>query len=111
MMHKVLPTIICLCGDIKYWKEFVFNRRRLTIEGKIVVGPEIDDLICYKGLENQFKVLQDLQLRKMDLADEIFVVNVNGDIGLSLLTEIAYAESRDKLVTYLMPVKEILLNE
>lgn len=109
-MNKVLPTIICLCGNIKYWKEFVFNRRRLTIEGKIVIGPEIDDLICYKGLENQFKVLNELQLRKIDLADELFVINVDGKVDFSTSYEIAYAEVRDKLVNYLTPMEEIQLN-
>ncbi len=46
-------------------------------------------------------MLKELQLRKIDMSDEIFVTNKNGYIGESTRTEIAYAESRNKKVTSL----------
>ena len=47
-----------------------------------------------------------MHLRKIDLADEIFVVNVNGYIGESTRREIAYAQKMGKKVNYLVPVDE-----
>ena len=52
------------------------------------------------------EMLDDMHLRKIDLADEIFVVNVNGYIGESTRREIAYAKSTGKKVNYLVPVEE-----
>ena len=40
-------------------------------------------------------------LRKIDLADEIFVINVGGYIGSSTKAEIEYAEKTGKPVRYL----------
>jgi hypothetical protein len=42
-----------------------------------------------------------MQLQKIDMADEIFVINFGGYIGESTRREIAYAESKGKIVKYL----------
>ena len=42
--------------------------------------------------------------RKIDMADEIFVINVCGYIGSSTKSEIEYAEATGKLVRYLEEV-------
>ena len=39
--------------------------------------------------------------RKIDMADEIFVINVNGYIGDSTKSEIEYANKTGKKVNYL----------
>ena len=46
-------------------------------------------------------MLDDMHLRKIDLADEIFVVNVGGYIGSSTRREIEYAQNTGKTVKYL----------
>ena len=46
-------------------------------------------------------MLDDMHLRKIDLADEIYVINVGGYIGESTRREIAYAEKTGKKVNYL----------
>ena len=46
-------------------------------------------------------MLDDMHLRKIDLADEIFVINVDGYIGESTRREIAYAKQTGKPVRYL----------
>ncbi|NCB33597.1 MAG: hypothetical protein EOM64_06905, partial [Erysipelotrichia bacterium] len=48
-------------------------------------------------------MLDDMHKRKIDMADEIFVINKNGYIGDSTRSEIAYAESHGKPVKYLEP--------
>ena len=49
-------------------------------------------------------MLDDMHLRKIDMADEIYVINVDGYIGESTKREIAYAEKTGKNVNYLEPV-------
>ncbi len=46
-------------------------------------------------------MLDDMHKRKIDMADEIFVINVGGYVGDSTRSEIAYAEAHGKPVRYL----------
>ena len=46
-------------------------------------------------------MLDDMHKRKIDMADEIFVINVGGYIGESTRNEIAYAKSQGICVRYL----------
>lgn len=45
--------------------------------------------------------LGELHLRRIDLADEVRVVNPGGYVGEATRREVAYAESLGKRVTYL----------
>ena len=47
------------------------------------------------------EMLDDMHKRKIDLADEIFVINVDGYIGESTKSEIEYAKNTGKKVNYL----------
>ena len=51
-------------------------------------------------------MLDDIHKRKIDMADEIFVVNMNGYIGSSTQSEIEYAETNGKTVRYLEEVQD-----
>ena len=46
-------------------------------------------------------MLDDMHKRKIDMADEIFVVNVGGYVGSSTRSEIEYALAHGKSVRYL----------
>ena len=46
-------------------------------------------------------MLDDMHKRKIDMADEIFVINVGGYIGSSTKSEIEYALKKGKKVNYL----------
>jgi len=47
------------------------------------------------------KMLDELHKRKIDLADEILVINVGGYIGKSTSGEIEYAKEHEKKIRYL----------
>ena len=47
------------------------------------------------------EMLDDMHKRKIDLADEIFVINVGGYICESTKSEIEYAKNTGKKVNYL----------
>lgn len=46
-------------------------------------------------------MLDDMHKRKIDMADSIFVINVDGYIGDSTRSEIEYAKNNGKEVRYL----------
>ena len=50
-------------------------------------------------------MLDDMHKRKIDMADEIFVINAGGYIGESTRSEIEYALKTGKEVRYLEPNK------
>jgi hypothetical protein len=60
-----------------------------------------DHLAEAEGLHELF---DELHKRKIDLADEVMVLNVGGYIGDSTRSEIEYAVKTGKTVKYLYPV-------
>jgi hypothetical protein len=97
-----LPPIVCLCGSTRFAADFTAARRRETWAGNIVVGPEDMDRNDPDG--ERKKNLDALHLRKIDLADEVLVLNVGGYIGDSTAREIQYARLRGKEIRYLEAV-------
>jgi len=95
--------VITLCGSTKFKDEFLAEQKRLTLEGNIVISV---GLFGHAGdeevwLEKTKVMLDDMHKRKIDLADEIFVINVGGYIGESTKSEIEYATCANKPVKYL----------
>lgn len=95
--------VITLCGSTRFKDEFLETQKRLTLEGNIVIsvglfGHSGDDVVWTEGVKD---MLDRQHLAKIDLADEIFVINIGGYIGDSTRREIAYADYRGKSITYL----------
>jgi hypothetical protein len=95
--------IITLCGSTKFKDEFIAEQKRLTMEGNIVISVGLfghsGDLEVWS--ERTKEMLDDMHKRKIDLADEIFVINPGGYLGQSTISEIEYAKKTNKLVKYL----------
>jgi len=96
--------IITLCGSTRFKDEFIAEQKRLTLEGNIVISV---GLFGHSGDEEVWSehtkiMLDDMHKRKIDLADEIFVINVEGYIGSSTKSEIEYAIKTGKMVRYLV---------
>lgn len=97
--------VITLCGSTKFKDEFIKASRDLTIKGNIVISVglfghadgDYNTIIDEKSKE----MLDDMHKRKIDMADEIFVINANGYIGESTRSEIEYALETGKIVRYL----------
>ena len=95
--------VITLCGSTRFKDEFMKAQKRLTLEGNIVIsvglfGHSGDDEVWTDGTK---EMLDDMHKRKIDMADEIYVINVGGYIGSSTRSEIEYAEATGKTVSYL----------
>ena len=98
--------IITLCGSTKFKDEFIAEQKRLTLEGNIVISV---GLFGHSGdtevwSETTKEMLDDMHKRKIDLSDEIFVINVGGYIGSSTRSEIEYALNNRKTVRYLIDI-------
>lgn len=96
-------TVITLCGSTRFKEQFLEQQKRLTLEGNVVIsvglfGHSGDEEVWKPGMK---EMLDKMHLQKIDMADEIFVINVGGYIGESTKREIAHAEQTGKPVRYL----------
>ena len=94
--------VITLCGSTKFKDAFLETQKRLTLDGNIVIsiglfGHSGDEEVW---LEKTKEMLDDMHKQKIDMADEIFVIDVNGYIGDSTRTEIEYAKSNGKIIRF-----------
>lgn len=107
MTPQERPAIICLCGSTRFGETFHEANLRETLAGHIVLSIGVDfksdtDLILAGELTEEDKMrLDELHLRKIDLCDEILVLNVGNYVGTSTKREIAYAMNRGKRIRWL----------
>ncbi|MBQ8042995.1 MAG: hypothetical protein IJ272_02445 [Clostridia bacterium] len=102
--------VITLCGSTRFKDEFMKAKKDLTLKGNIVISVglfgnsedcDIWDNMDQETLTKTKQMLDDMHKRKIDMADEIFVINVGGYIGESTRSEIEYAKNTGKAVNYL----------
>ena len=75
--------VITLCGSTRFKDEFLRVQKELTLKGYIVIsvglfGHSGDNEVLADGVK---EMLDDMHLAKIDMADEIFIVNPGGYIG------------------------------
>ena len=100
--------VVTLCGSTRFKEQFFEVQKRLTLEGCIVIsvglfGHSGDNEVWTEGTK---EMLDDMHKRKIDMADEIFVINVGGYIGSSTRSEIEYALKTGRTVNYLEPLEQ-----
>ena len=102
--------IITLCGSTRFKDAFMEVQKQLTLEGNIVISvglfghsgdSEVWENMDEGTLTATKAMLDDMHKRKIDMADEIFVINVGRYIGDSTRSEIEYAKMHGKKVNYL----------
>ncbi len=105
--------VVCLCGSTRFTKEMLMKAWELAKQGIIPIGwsvlptnhnadgEEIDHHLAEK--EGVTEILDELHLRKIDLADEVLVINVDGYIGEATAREIVYALKNKKKVSFIEP--------
>ena len=104
------PIIVCLCGSTRFMDAFFDAGWAETLAGKIVLSVGV----C-KHAENHggealgpeiVHLLDELHLRKIDVADEVLILNVSGYIGESTRNELEYAKKKGKRIRFLEQIKE-----
>ena len=103
--------IVTLCGSTRFKEEFLKAQKDLTLAGYIVLSVGLfghsGDAEVWEGMSEDTltktkEMLDDMHKRKIDLSDEIFVINPGGYIGTSTASEIDYALRTGKTVRYLV---------
>ncbi len=93
--------VITLCGSTKFKEEFERVNAQLTLQGHVVIS--LGFFEQSEGIditEEQVKLFEKIHLKKIDLSNEIYVIDVNGYIGESTRNEIIYAKQTGKAVSY-----------
>jgi hypothetical protein len=108
------PKIVCLCGSTRFYKEFQQINYLETMKGHIVLSVGFYAHASEEAheqsvgiTEEQKVMLDELHKRKIDLCDEILVINVGGYIGSSTRSEILYALEHHKPIRYLELIPEL----
>ena len=103
-----LPKVVCLCGSTRFWEAFRDVGLDLTMAGIVVLSIGVcapDSMVLAHPESDQGKaqkaMLDVLHKKKIDMADEVLVLNVDGYIGDSTRSEIAHAEKTGKPVKWL----------
>ena len=104
----IKPKIVVMCGSSKFVEimavvEWYIERDELAITMGLNLLPSwypncpADHLAEHEGCTTE---MDELHLRKIDLADEIFVVDWDGYIGDSTSREIKYAMGKNIRIRY-----------
>ncbi len=105
------PKIVCLCGSTRFIDQMAVQAWLFEQQGKIALSchllpdwycPVEDHFAEHQGVAD---AMDELHFRKIDLSDEVFIVNPGGYIGNSTRNEIAYAKSTGKPVTFLESIE------
>ena len=112
--HVTAPLVVCLCGSTRFFKEFMLANFNETMAGRIVLSvgfyPHSSEQAHGEHIgisAAQKEKLDELHKRKIDLANEVLVINVGGYIGESTRSEIDYAIAHGKPVRYLEPQQAV----
>ena len=103
------PIIICLCGSTRFSEAFKDATLRETLNGKIVLSigcnmKSDDEIFGHLTETERVEIkskLDELHKHKIDLADEVLILNVNGYIGESTRSELEYAKRHNKQIYFL----------
>ena len=105
------PRVVCLCGSTRFFDAFLKVNLEETLAGRIVLSVASDRqteeklfvTLSQADLEHTRQNLEALHLRKIDLADEILVINLGGYVGEGTAREVRYAHQTGKPVRWLEP--------
>lgn len=105
------PTVVVLCGSTRFVHAFREANLRETLAGRIVLSigcdmradAELFAELDEAAIEKVKAGLDELHKRKIDLADEVLVLNVGGYVGDSTRSEIEYAQRLGRPIRWLEP--------
>lgn len=103
--------VITLCGSTRFTNDMLVVQWNLTKQGHVVLSwCALPDNYYTSGekahigdQEGVKEIVDEVHKRKIDLSDEIFVLNIGGYIGESTTSEIKYAMEINKVVKFLEP--------
>lgn len=109
---SVGPKVVCLCGSTRFWREFQRAGLEETMNGNIVLsigaasGTDDEHFgnLPREEYDRVKAMLDELHLRKIDMADEVLILNPDGYIGESTGRELMHAFKLGKKIRFLEPM-------
>lgn len=107
------PIVVCLCGSTRFKTVFEEANERETFAGKVVLSVGffagvLGDAERRAKLTPAVKrALDELHVAKIEMADEVLVLNVGGYLGASTRREVWYAHRRGKTIRWLEPLTSV----
>lgn len=92
--------VITICGSLKYQNIMMEEAQKLTMEGNCILTPTYPVIKEYKISQEEMNNLKESHLKRIELSDAIYVLNVDNYIGESTSIEIDYAASLNKEIIY-----------
>jgi hypothetical protein len=93
--------VVTLCGSMRFQNEMMEIAEKLAREGECVLTPVYMVMKDCEISEEEVERLKLEQFKRIELADEIFVVDVDGYVGESTMAEIEFAERNGKMVRWM----------
>lgn len=92
--------IVTLCGSLKFQKEMMRVAEKMALEGYCVLTPVYPVSKNLDITEEQLVKLKETHFKRIELSDDVLVINVNNYIGDSTNLEIEYAKELGKEIMY-----------
>ena len=92
--------VITLCGSLRFQKEMMKIAQEEVLKGNCVLTPTYPINKSIKLTEEKIKKLRIAHFKRIELSDEVLVININNYIGESTKLEIEYAKKLGKGITY-----------
>jgi len=94
--------VVCICGSMKFYDNMIVEQVRLAKEGIVALLPIVDPKDCEGNLTDEEKEFYaQIHLQKIEMADEVYIVNVGGYVGKRTALEISYAARMGKIITFM----------
>jgi hypothetical protein len=101
------PRVVCLIGSARFGGEFAEASSRETLAGNIVLAPGLD--VGMQLAPNVKAQIDELQLQKIEMADEVLILNRDGYVDEATIEGIRHAESLGKILRWLEPENALIL--
>ena len=107
-MSKKAPETVCICGSSRFIGEMAVKAWELEKTGVLTLSCHLlpswytdvpDHLAEHEGVA---AILDELHLRKIDMADRVFIMNCEDYIGERTAIEIKYAQDHGKPIEYFL---------
>lgn len=114
--NQVRPKIVCLCGSTRFFEDYMKQQYAETLKGNIVLSvgcfgkadplwlADTYGVMSINLSDKQKTAVDQLHLRKIDMADEVFIINPGGYVGDSTVAEIIYARAKGKEIKSMEPL-------
>ncbi len=91
--------IVTLCGSMRFSKQMQEIAKELEVKRGYCVLTPVGD-VANKPCDNEIEILSQTHLKRIDISDAVYIVNIGGYIGEAVLMELRYAQEHKKEIIY-----------